>query len=574
MPSTRTSRETPGACGRLVSSWNYNRRKFNIGQVRLEPGIPKLLVKINPTDAESFHAKNLGEVILRKGVTSRSQVAVLHMSRGTAAGEVLMSVKLADLLDLEDGQGVEVVESSVRAQWLDGVILRQLLPLRIQLRHAGVSRLWQLSMHRGRFGHLNGFGGSGRGVDPGGSFDKRHSPEKGTASLFDNRASQDNGRKNILRSVHSARGVRERNSLPTRANVNPIGAEKPKDDGYIRTGLDRRPGFMTHPEAAQDADGAEVPGRSQASSSRGRPGAVRQGESCRGAAQRPSSGFGFLDCFGRGADCADHRGASEEHQAFYSSSVFDAYPTQESGRSTGSSMRYACLWHYSLGNAVSVRSRAPAASAGKALWLRLGFHPYTSTKAPDRLGGCIDVDTAEAGAILALRDELTLSGASFVDLFLAVQGCLGPRRPQPTLRAMQCPHRLRLDRSAEASGQVGGCLRQGQPTLLGPEKTDPGPAPCFEKRRSHEWRTEEEELCRNTSMPNVHSVLGPPSGDSLPSRPGPDQDAPKERSCRRNGWDPHFSFPSYSEDRFDIKACKAAGTHAGESGASSRAVVG
>ena len=28
-----------------------------IAQVRIEPGIPKLLVKINPTDAESFHAR-------------------------------------------------------------------------------------------------------------------------------------------------------------------------------------------------------------------------------------------------------------------------------------------------------------------------------------------------------------------------------------------------------------------------------------------------------------------------------------------------------------------------------------
>eukprot|EP00438_Fugacium_kawagutii_P010312 Skav234594 [mRNA] locus=scaffold540:16480:37514:- [translate_table: standard] len=81
-------------------------------RVRIEPGIPKLLVKINPIDAETFHAKNLGEVTLRKGVTSRSQVAVLHMSRQTAKGEVLMSVKLADLLDLEDGEGVEVAAAA------------------------------------------------------------------------------------------------------------------------------------------------------------------------------------------------------------------------------------------------------------------------------------------------------------------------------------------------------------------------------------------------------------------------------------------------------------------------------
>ena len=55
MPSTRTSRETPGAGGRFVNSCTG--RKFTVGQVRLEPGIPKLLVKINPTDAESFHAR-------------------------------------------------------------------------------------------------------------------------------------------------------------------------------------------------------------------------------------------------------------------------------------------------------------------------------------------------------------------------------------------------------------------------------------------------------------------------------------------------------------------------------------
>ncbi|CAE7528735.1 unnamed protein product [Symbiodinium sp. CCMP2592] len=40
----------------------------------------------------------------------------------------------------------------------------------------------------------------------------------------------------------------------------------------------------------------------------------------------------------------------------------------------------------------------------------------------------------------------------------------------------------------------------------GPEKTNPGPAPCFEKRRSHEWRTEEEELCCPWS--DLHIVGG------------------------------------------------------------------
>mmetsp|Transcript_117931 Transcript_117931/g.279912 ORF Transcript_117931/g.279912 Transcript_117931/m.279912 type:complete len:1449 (+) Transcript_117931:65-4411(+) len=514
-------------------------------RVRLEPGIPKLLVKINPTDAESFHAKNLGEVILRKGVTSRSQVAVLHMSRGTAAGEVLMSVKLADLLDLEDGQGVEVAAAAVPTAptSLNSAASRGRVPTVAAVNAPRQECTWERTHNHGlspEFGHLNGFGGSGRGVDPGGSFEKRHSPEKGTATLFDNRASQDNGRKNTLRSVHSARGVRERNSLPTRANVNPIGVEKPKDDGYIRTGLDRRPGFMTHPEAAQDADRAQVPGRIQASSSRGRPGAVRQGESCRGAAQRPSSGFGFLECFGRGADCTDHRGAAEEHQAFYSSSVFDTYPTQEAGRSTGSSMRSV---HTALGmQRNNLPSRAPAASlAGKDKRAHKsdpsGFPHYTSTK---------DVDTAEAAA---------------------ANVAAGHAVPAPAAPRQEC-------RGQRPSGfGFLDCLGRHGIDHPGPEKSNPGPAPCFDKRRSHEFRTEEEEeeLCRNSSMPNVHSVLGPPSGDSLPSRPEPDQDAPKERSCRRNGWDPHFSFPSYSEDHFDIKGCKAAGAHAGESGASSRA---
>lgn len=80
--------------------------------VRIEPGIPKLLVKINPTDAEAFNAKNLGEVTLRKGPGQRGQVAVLHMSRGTVRGDVLMSIKLADLLDLEEGETVEVSSST------------------------------------------------------------------------------------------------------------------------------------------------------------------------------------------------------------------------------------------------------------------------------------------------------------------------------------------------------------------------------------------------------------------------------------------------------------------------------
>lgn len=77
-------------------------------RVRIEPGIPKLLVKINPQEAEQFGAKNLGEVTLRKVSGLRGQVAVLHLSRNVPRGEVLMSIKLADLLDVEDDETVEV----------------------------------------------------------------------------------------------------------------------------------------------------------------------------------------------------------------------------------------------------------------------------------------------------------------------------------------------------------------------------------------------------------------------------------------------------------------------------------
>eukprot|EP00439_Symbiodinium_sp_Y106_P072734 s284_g13.t1 len=174
---------SPGSCQ------NHMVHSSSVLRVRLEPGIPKLLVKINPTDAESFHAKNLGEVILRKGVTSRSQVAVLHMSRGTAAGEVLMSVKLADLLDLEDGQGVEVAAAAVPTAptSLNSAASRGRVPPVAAVNAPRQECTWERTHNHGlspEFGQLNGFGGSGRGVDPGGSFDKRHSPEKGTASMI------------------------------------------------------------------------------------------------------------------------------------------------------------------------------------------------------------------------------------------------------------------------------------------------------------------------------------------------------------------------------------------------------
>mmetsp|Transcript_6393 Transcript_6393/g.15820 ORF Transcript_6393/g.15820 Transcript_6393/m.15820 type:complete len:1478 (-) Transcript_6393:254-4687(-) len=80
----------------------------SILRARVEAGIPKLLVKINPQEAEAFGAKNLAEVTLRKVLALRGQVAVLHLSRTVSLGEVLMSAKLADLLDIEDEESVEV----------------------------------------------------------------------------------------------------------------------------------------------------------------------------------------------------------------------------------------------------------------------------------------------------------------------------------------------------------------------------------------------------------------------------------------------------------------------------------
>merc|ERR1719189_2912328 len=76
--------------------------------VSIEPGIPKLLVKVHP--AEALPAKNLGEVELRKDASRerRGQVAVLHVSRGVAPGKLLVSLRLAEIMDLADGERVEV----------------------------------------------------------------------------------------------------------------------------------------------------------------------------------------------------------------------------------------------------------------------------------------------------------------------------------------------------------------------------------------------------------------------------------------------------------------------------------
>jgi len=86
-------------------------------RARVESGIPKLLVKINPS--EGCAAKNLGEVMLRKvadpmsGVSAhRGHVAVLHMSYSVPPGELVMSLKLAEILDVEEDENVELTSAS------------------------------------------------------------------------------------------------------------------------------------------------------------------------------------------------------------------------------------------------------------------------------------------------------------------------------------------------------------------------------------------------------------------------------------------------------------------------------
>lgn len=88
-------------------------------RVRVEPGIPKLLVKINPAEAEGLSAKNLGEVTLRKVAAQRGHVAVLHMSLHVAPGDMLMSLKLAEMLDVEEDENVEVSSTPLGAS--DGI---------------------------------------------------------------------------------------------------------------------------------------------------------------------------------------------------------------------------------------------------------------------------------------------------------------------------------------------------------------------------------------------------------------------------------------------------------------------
>mmetsp|Transcript_2500 Transcript_2500/g.6273 ORF Transcript_2500/g.6273 Transcript_2500/m.6273 type:complete len:1233 (+) Transcript_2500:65-3763(+) len=77
-------------------------------RVRVELGIPKLLVKINPTEASRINVKNLGEVLLRKTSAQRGHVAVLHMSRSVPVGELVMSLKLSEILNVEEEENVEL----------------------------------------------------------------------------------------------------------------------------------------------------------------------------------------------------------------------------------------------------------------------------------------------------------------------------------------------------------------------------------------------------------------------------------------------------------------------------------
>eukprot|EP00931_Biecheleriopsis_adriatica_P064474 TRINITY_DN39249_c0_g1_i1.p1 TRINITY_DN39249_c0_g1~~TRINITY_DN39249_c0_g1_i1.p1 ORF type:complete len:1127 (+),score=272.68 TRINITY_DN39249_c0_g1_i1:115-3495(+) len=85
-------------------------------RARVEEGIPKLLVKVNPTTSDGFCIKNLGEVSLRKPGGARGHVAVLHLSASVPPGESLLSLKLAELLDIAEGDEVHVTKSEREAQ--------------------------------------------------------------------------------------------------------------------------------------------------------------------------------------------------------------------------------------------------------------------------------------------------------------------------------------------------------------------------------------------------------------------------------------------------------------------------
>ncbi|CAE8703384.1 unnamed protein product, partial [Polarella glacialis] len=82
-----------------------------LARARIEQGIPKLLVKVNPEAAHNFSGKNLSEVTLKKPGSLRGHVAVLHLSAPVPPGEILLSLKLAELLELAEGDQVEILHS-------------------------------------------------------------------------------------------------------------------------------------------------------------------------------------------------------------------------------------------------------------------------------------------------------------------------------------------------------------------------------------------------------------------------------------------------------------------------------
>lgn len=100
-------------------------------RVRMDSTIPKLLVKVAPEDAVRHGVKNLGEVVLRKalcppssssssslsggGGSGKERIAVVNISNTVSGGEVLMSVKLAEMLELDEEASVEVVPAGAAA---------------------------------------------------------------------------------------------------------------------------------------------------------------------------------------------------------------------------------------------------------------------------------------------------------------------------------------------------------------------------------------------------------------------------------------------------------------------------
>lgn len=73
-------------------------------KARVEPHLPKLLVRISPVDGQDFLARNLGEAVLRKSSSNRGRVAVVNLSQAVPPGEVALSLRLAEILDVEEAE--------------------------------------------------------------------------------------------------------------------------------------------------------------------------------------------------------------------------------------------------------------------------------------------------------------------------------------------------------------------------------------------------------------------------------------------------------------------------------------